>query len=132
MAGHQTLDQRRAAHAWRVVQQVKDEGRDDARREFKLQAKRLPARVVTAGLGQALAFLEAKDYAPHLRAALTDWIGQQVLVAPGRTGDRLLRWVVEGDSDFLRLATAECLVYLQWVVRFAEAEFRDISDVEEV
>lgn len=128
MDGHPTLDQRRAAHAWRVVQQVKNEGGEDVKRVFKLQTKRLPARIVTAGLGQSLAFLESKGYAPHLRAALTDWIGQQIPAVPGQNGDRLLRRVVQGDADFLRFATAECLAYLGWLVRFAEAEFREIDD----
>ncbi len=115
------------------MQQVKDDGNDDTKTKkgFKLQSKRLPARIITAGLGQSLAFLEAKNAAPHLRAALADWIESQVPSGPGRNGDRLLRRVIEGDSDFLRLATAECLAYLGWIVRFADAEFRDISDVEE-
>ena len=41
---------------------------------------------------------------------------------------RLLIRVIKGDSDFLRYATAECLAYLQWLVRFTDAEFRDVPD----
>jgi hypothetical protein len=40
--------------------------------------------------------------------------------------------VIHGDSDFLRFATAECLAYLQWLVRFTDAELRDVSDQEQL
>ena len=131
MADTPNLDQKRARHAWALIEQVR--GADDkAKKEFKIQAKRLPARIMAAGLGQALAFLEAKHYAPLLRAALADWINQHALGgAKGSGQDRLLLRVVREDGDFLRFATAECLAYLQWVVRFTEAEFRDLPDDEE-
>jgi CRISPR-associated protein Cmr5 len=130
MATNQTLDQRRAAHAWSLIEQVRGED-DKAKKEFKVQVKKLPARIQAAGLGQALAFLEAKGYAPLLRDALAKWIKEYGLVPSARGDERLLHRVVHGDSHFLRFATAECLAYLQWVVRFAEAEFREISAVEE-
>ena len=73
MSYGQTRDQQRAAHAWKVVQDVKKEEKS-VQTEFKIQSKKLPARIVTSGLGQSLAFLEAKGYAAHLRAALNDWV----------------------------------------------------------
>jgi hypothetical protein len=42
---------------------------------------------------------------------------------PG-TGE-LLERVIQGNSDFQRLATAECLVYLEWLVRFADAHKKE-------
>jgi CRISPR-associated protein Cmr5 len=112
-----TLDQRRARHAWEVIQQVLKEP-ESARKDFGTQAKKLPARVMAAGLGQALAFLEAKDKTPALLEALADWIHQRRPAAGDR---RLVVRVIEGDADFLRYATAESLAYLQWLVRFADA-----------
>jgi CRISPR-associated protein Cmr5 len=114
----QTLDQRRAAHAWGVVEQVMrlPEGDQD---EFGTQAKKLPTRILAAGLGQALAFLEAKNAARPLREALAEWMDQRRPAAGER---RLVVRVIHGDADFLRFATAECLAYLQWLVRFADAQ----------
>jgi CRISPR-associated protein Cmr5 len=133
----QTLDQKRAEHAFQLVQQVKRESAIDPKKadpkQFKIQTKKLPARIVTSGLGQALAFLEAKNYAPHLRVGLSRWIETCEawgVVSASLKDKRLLLRVIQGDSDFLRFATAECLAYLQWLVRFTESEFRDISDQE--
>lgn len=135
-----TLDQRRALHAWEAVERAKrriSPHKDQEPKKFGGQAKRLPVRILTAGLGQALAFLEAKKYGPGLLAELSDWVlverglgggaaiggGKQAAVGT-RTGvaavgdggrDRLLTAIVKGDSDFLRQATEEVLAYLRWL-----------------
>jgi CRISPR-associated protein Cmr5 len=114
---HATLDQKRAKDAWGVVQAVLKLDEKD-RKEFGTQAKKLPARIMAAGLGQALAFLEAKGKTPDLLDALAGWVHQRRPAAGDR---RLVVRVIEGDADFLRFATAECLAYLQWLVRFADA-----------
>ena len=88
MSSGQTQDQLRAAHAWKVVQDVKREDKL-VQKEFKIQAKKLPARIVTSGLGQALAFLEAKGYARHLRAGLDNWVRLPGGSQPARQERRL-------------------------------------------
>jgi CRISPR-associated protein Cmr5 len=114
-----TQDQKRALHAWHVVDQVKTK-EDKVKKEFGTQAKKLPTRILASGLGQALAFLEAKQYAPDLLGALNGWLAKQ---RPPQDGvDRLVVRIIKGDSEFLRYATAECLAYLLWLVRLAEAE----------
>lgn len=113
----QTLDQKRADHAWKAVSAVV--GKDEkTRKDFGRQAKKLPSRILASGLGQALAFLEAKDYAPDLRDALNGWMSER---RPATGDKRLVVRVIQQDADFLRFATAECLAYLLWLVRFAEA-----------
>lgn len=127
----QTLDQRRASHAWDVVQRAKqkqDPHRNQDPKKFGGQAKRLPIRIMAAGLGQALAFLQAKDYAPGLLAELSAWIGERIPLKQGEPAD-LLERIVKGDSEFLRRATDETLAYLVWLNRFAEAE--GLTDEEE-
>lgn len=121
-----TLEQQRAAHAWDVVNAAASMPETD-RKEFGTQAKKLPTRIMAAGLGQALAFLEAKDYAQELRDALADWIHRRRPV-PGEDPEqkRLVVRIIRGDADFLRYATAETLAYLQWLVRFADA--RGLTD----
>jgi CRISPR-associated protein Cmr5 len=121
----QTLDQRRARHAWKAVEQVQGRPvRGEDPKRVGGQAKKLPTRIVASGLGQALAFLVAKNYAPSLLEALGEW----VLTLLDRAADlkdpkdrALLLAVVNGDADFLRRATDESLAYLLWFNRFAEA-----------
>jgi CRISPR-associated protein Cmr5 len=124
-----SLEQRRARHAWNAVAAVKGRyrGKDvEKAKRFGGQARKLPTRIIASGLGQALAFLKAKDYAPDLLVALGDWVLNQRDKPDGKKpppGDaELLRAVIEGNSDFLRRATDEVLAYLLWLNRFAEAE----------
>ena len=70
---------------------------------------------MASGLGQALAFLKAKDYTPDLLEALGDWVLKK------RTQTALLEAVITGTADTLRQYTAETLAYLQWLNRFCEA-----------
>jgi CRISPR-associated protein Cmr5 len=116
-----TPDQERAAHAWKVVEGLKAD-KDEVKREFGTQVRKLPTRILTAGLGPALAFLEAKGYAPRLRDALADWMAHKRPPQGPAAEKRLVVRIIHGDADFLRFATAECLAYLQWLVRFTEAE----------
>lgn len=76
---------------------------------------------MASGLGQALAFLKAKDYAPGLVAELSEWTAIRMPPTDGEPTD-LLERIIRSDSDFLRRATDEALAYLQWLNRFAEAE----------
>ncbi len=119
----QTLDQRRANHAWEVVQRAKskqDANKQDAKK-FGGQAKKLPTRIMAAGLGQALAFLKAKGYAPELLAELSKWMEQRLPPKQGESKE-LLERIIKGNSEFLRRATDEVMAYLLWLNRFAEAE----------
>ncbi|MGB9689979.1 type III-B CRISPR module-associated protein Cmr5 [Thermogutta sp.] len=121
-----TLDQRRAEHAWQAVQAAKNKNDKEVFEKFHGQAKKLPVRIIASGLGQALAFLKAKKYAPDLLIALGDWVLNKRLNPdsnkPKPDDMALLKAVVEGDAEFLRWATDEVLAYLQWLNRFADAE----------
>jgi CRISPR-associated protein Cmr5 len=127
-----TLDQRRARHAWDSFRSLaRSPGGpareyDDVAKEYAREAKKLPTRILAAGLGQALAFLAAKaaDRKKSLNRLLdhlTDWV---LIKRPirGTHPQSLLESVVYGHSDFLRRATDETLAYLSWLNRFAEAE----------
>ncbi len=62
-----TLDQRRARHAWEAVKRAKLRAGPHAKQDpkkFGGQAKKLPTRIMAAGLGQALAFLEGQRLRP--------------------------------------------------------------------
>src|SRR3954463_13392713 len=99
----QTLDQERASHAWGVIERLPR----DKEKPVGTQTKKLPTRILTSGLGQALAFLEAKDASKKnlapLLDALTDWMLRRQPVPQGQP-KRLLVRLIQGNSDFQRLA----------------------------
>ena len=119
-----TLDQRRARHAWEAVSAAEEKHQGSYARE----AKRFPVRIRTAGLGHALAFLEAKQH-PQVVRDLDDWVLEQRKLPGAPPGAaNLTEAIVKGDASFLQLATEEALAYLQWLTRFAEARFGDSAD----
>ena len=118
-----TLDQRRAQHAWQAVKEAKDLD-DNSKKDFARETKRLPIRIKTSGLGQALAFLCAKGH-NQLLLKLGDWILTKRQLAPppdNLNKNSLIQIIIKGDADLLRRATEEALLYLQWLTRFSEAE----------
>ncbi len=126
-----TLDQRRAYHAWQAVQRAKNKvGKHSAQdpRQFRRQAKKLPLRILTSGLGQSLTFLKTKkgkeEDVPGLLAELSNWVLIERLGVTGTPID-LLEFIIAGGADDLRRATEEVMVYLQWLNRFCEAEIED-------
>ncbi|MDE2833669.1 MAG: type III-B CRISPR module-associated protein Cmr5 [Bacteroidota bacterium] len=134
MNRHRTLDQLRAREAWKRVTEVIEAGGGDYSKDYGREVKRLPVRIQTAGLGQALSFLYAKskakgrDAKSQLLADLAGWLLDHRKLAARSKGaaDRsaLLQAIIDGDSDFLRRATDEALKYLQWLGRFTEAEIK--------
>ena len=121
----QTLDQRRAKHAWEAVQKAK---KSNDPKKFGGQARKLPMRIKASGLGNAIAFINAKGYAPELLEAISDWVlyqrqnRQSQKKSEKQNICNLLCEITKGTADFLRWATDETLAYLQWINRFAEAE----------
>ena len=134
----QTLDQRRGRHAWKCIEEVKQFPSDKHKEEYAREAKKLPTRIMAAGLGQALAFLLAKakgkserpkEHLKKLHDDLTAWLNERPLVLKKR--DSLLESIIHDSSDFVRLATDEVLAYLQWLNRFSEAELNfSLNEVE--
>lgn len=137
-----TLDQRRATHAWEAVDGfLKATADPKARAKYAVHARKLPVRIIASGLGQALAFLLAKNYCPDLLKSLGDWVLSKRSDPPKTLAkpvapDSLLLDVIKGDSEFLQLATAETLAYLRWHIRFVEAKKSELlpsgTDADEV
>lgn len=134
MNRHITLDQRRAKHAWNAVKNILQK-EENISQEYRREVKRLPVRIQTAGLGQALGFLYAKSKGgvPDAKSILLEDLAQWLLVkrklGNQHEGDfdrsSVLRAIVGGDAEFLRRTTGEAIMYLQWVGRFAEAEIKE-------
>ncbi|MBC7821051.1 MAG: type III-B CRISPR module-associated protein Cmr5 [Planctomycetaceae bacterium] len=132
----QTLDQQRACHALARIEKLSLDDQDN----YASEAKRLPVRIMSSGLGQAMAFINAKTKRTGLKQLhtdLTEWVikiratnvfgEDRVNEFNTRPGARqvdhsLLHSIIHGDSEFLRWATTETLAYLVWLNRFAEAK----------
>ena len=128
-----TLDQRRAQHAWESVARMTKRSRDD-QKAYRREAKRLPVRTVTTGLGHALAFLNAKSTGANyeLLRDVADWVlkkcdrPESVLERP--KANALIEKIIKSDGIFLQTTTDEVLAYAHWLNRFAEAELEDEED----
>ena len=126
-----TLDQRRARHAWDAVAAIKSLS-SDLQKNYLREAKRLPVRILTAGLGQSLAFVRAKGRSgagAQLLRHIADWVLDK-RKRPDSTADApedgaLIKNIIEGNGTDLQLHTEETLAYLEWLNRFAEAELED-------
>ncbi len=132
MSKRTTLDQRRAMHAWDAVKRICEKG-NTVSADYKREAKRLPVRIQTAGLGQSLGFLYAKsggdkDAKSLLLKDLEKWLLEERGFANQLHGTAkdcpILRLIIGGDAELLRRTTGESLAYLQWLVRFTEAEIK--------
>ena len=124
MSRQRSLEQERAKAAWNCVAAVK--GQSHAGKYGQL-ARSAPADIQANGLGQTLAFWNAKGEAHH-RALLDDvstWVKGQMKFSE----DSLLEWVIKtADTNGYRRATAEAIAFLTWLKRFAEAELPKEGD----
>jgi len=131
-SSQQMLQQKRASNAWNNVLQLERSGYEG---KYGTLVKKLPAMILSDGLGQTLAFLRAKgkmdsneserelkDEAKAHRAAyrhVSNWVCGQV--GAGQNAD-LLKWILEHASSDYRRAATESLAYLHWLKRFVEAK----------
>jgi len=121
-----SLDQERAAYAWKCVQ--------GQTKEYKNLAKSLPALVMSNGLMQALAFLKAKENQGHhttLGAQIVAWTMTDKKPDPPRDGSAFKNGfptIMESlhgmSSGKYRRATEETLEILKWIRQLADAEVK--------
>ena len=152
----QTLEQKRAKHAWDKIRLIKglsqalpdDNGALES--EYCSRARGLNAMIQQNGLGTTLGFLKAKGKslrnkqdqplrdtpgnimynAPYLLLQhLSEWMREQQFIPAGNRHDGLLLWITDtASSDDYRRATTECLAFGLWLRRFAEAELKERSE----
>jgi CRISPR-associated protein Cmr5 len=110
-----SLDQQRAAYAWKVVQ-----GQND---EYGKLAKGAPALIMNNGLMQTLAFYQDKGKSHHqaLNRHIIDWLAayfthQENVSVPF---DKMMEALMNADSQKYRKATEETLALLRWIRQFA-------------
>ena len=121
----QTLQQHRAADAWKCIADVEEVKNNDTRKEYGSLVRSLPAMIQRDGLGSMMAFLDAKakksDPYKLVGGHLSGWVLGQLAEKDEVLTD-LSPWILQQDSTTYRRATAEAQAYLLWLKRFAEAK----------
>jgi CRISPR-associated protein Cmr5 len=109
----QTRDQKYAARAFAQVSGVLEK---DWKKKYGSMAHKLPVLVRSAGLAQALGFVEARGEEPQKR--LLEHLAQTV--GAGTKDDLLNRSRTASLPEYMRL-TREVMAALQWYKRFAQS-----------
>lgn len=118
----QTLDQIRAAFAWKQVNAVGPATRE----KYKNLAKSLPALIMSNGLMQTLAFLQAKGKSEHhkrLSGDILAWLADpetQVLNSNEQNFEGAMKRFAATDSLGYQRATEETLAILRWIRHLAD------------
>jgi CRISPR-associated protein Cmr5 len=124
----QTLQQKRAAHAWECIDEVDTKRDKKFQKKYGSQVRSLPSLIQSDGLGQTLAFLKAKD---KNQKNTHYWSAYEHIASWAQSADSslglpaqndMLEWLLKQSTTEYRRATAETLAYLSWLKRFAEAK----------
>lgn len=121
------LEQERARVAWNCINYVNEKYKEKFKKEYRSLVMRLPAMIITNGLGQALAFLKSKgkskESKPHekLFKDIESWFSGNENIQWDKTQGGLMEKVINLPSDKFRHATSETLSFFSWMKRFADA-----------
>lgn len=125
----QTLQQKRAAHAWGRIDEIDTKRDEKFQKKYGSRVRGLPSLVQSDGLGQMLAFLKAVDGRSKNRGNTPEIVAYQHLSAWASHKDSalnvqgdFLKWLLDQSTTEYRRATTEILAYLSWLKRFAEAK----------
>lgn len=116
MMSRQTLEQKRAEHAWKKA----EEGLHKHAKDYVNDAKGLPALIMNSGLMQVMAYLHGKGgrhevIAEHLR----DWLHKQCQT-PSEF-DAFMQYLMNADSREFQAITTEAYAWLKWLRQMASA-----------
>ena len=110
-----SLDQKRAAYAWKKVQ-----GQND---EYTKLAKGTPAFIMNNGLMQTLAFYRDKGKQHHIaiNKHMIDWLAAYLTGSENTTVsfEDMMESLQNANSQKYRKATEETLALLRWIRQFA-------------
>ena len=116
-----TLEQERAAFAWR---RVSEQINKDIFQDYRNLAKSAPALVAANGLLSALLFFASKGGAhERLLEDLAKWLAERRVPGGSRDPDAktLLSALVKASPSEYREASEEVLQVLRWIRQFAAA-----------
>ena len=122
-----TLDQQRAAYAWKCASAVMNRARDEQERkeykEYKALAKGAPALIMNSGLMPTLAFYNHKGGSARLLLKhLCDGLSQRLCPNSGPLNfAEFMRYLQKCDSQTYLRFTDEALEILKWIRQFVDA-----------
>lgn len=117
------LGQRRAAHAWKCVEQ-------GCNSDYTNLAKSAPALIMSNGLMPTLAFYAAKkgDHHAKLLRHIMTWLTQRFSGIQQADFAGTIRFLHSAHSSDYRRATEESLELLRWIRQFAPAVSGDTTE----
>jgi CRISPR-associated protein Cmr5 len=121
----QTTEQRRAAAAWKAIEEV--DRLPAAQAKYGTIARRFPALVQINGLGATLAFIQAKakndQRTGHglLYKHLSNWL-LDYLNWTAENNEGIMHLVRNAPVNMYRRATVEAIEYGIWLKRYVEAK----------
>ena len=109
-----SLDQQRAAFAWKSV--------EGCSKEYMVLAKGAGALIMSNGLMATLAYYESKgkDHHKALLKHINDWLHKQNKISSNKFFDAMTSLHESNSADY-RAATQEALDLLRWIRQFASA-----------
>ncbi|MEO5344257.1 MAG: type III-B CRISPR module-associated protein Cmr5 [Gammaproteobacteria bacterium SHHR-1] len=120
-SGKQTLEQRRATHAWAKAKA----GIAQHQKDYVNDAKGLPALIMNSGLMQVMAFLHGKGGRHEVLAShLRDWL-QQAQGTP-RDFEAFMQHLLNAQPTEFQAITAEAFAWLRWLRQMAPAAAREV------
>ncbi len=121
----QTMEQRRAAHAWACARKAMAElergGTRDRYKDYVNAAKSMPALIMNSGLMQVMAYNHGKKEERYglLSGHLRDWL-HQVQGTPVDFESFMQHLLSAGPREFQAI-TAETFAWLRWLRQMAPA-----------
>ena len=116
----QTMEQKRAAHAWQKAQLgIQEHGKD-----YVNDAKGLPALIMNSGLMQVMAFLHGKGGRHEtLGGHLRDWLHQTHRTP--KEFEAFMQHLLKAEPREFQAITTEAFAWLRWLRQMAPAARRE-------
>lgn len=116
----ETLEQKRASHAWKAVTEARVKLGPDEYKKYVGTAKGLPALVMNSGLMQAMAFMRSKDKRHNVLAdQLLNWLHDQNGTPEKFSG--FMEHLFDCRPGEFQAITTEALNWLKWLRHMAAA-----------
>lgn len=124
-----TFQQQLAETAYQDVTAVK--GKDEAyRKKYATMAHKLPILIHTAGLAQAVAFVQARG--SDAQTELLDQVSRAIDLSSIKNGDDMARESRNAPLATYMLLTRRAMAALLWYKRFVESILKiALSDIED-
>lgn len=121
----QTMEQRRAAHAWECAKKAMDKlqhgNTKDSYKDYVNAAKGMPALIMNSGLMQVMAYNQGKKEERYglISEHLRDWL-HQVQGTPVEF-ETFMQHLMQAEPRTFQAITAEAFAWLKWLRQMAAA-----------